>query len=412
MAAEPKSLDIAEKQVLIDYWDDPAEFYWHHRILLLPTQEPGRWVTATPDYAVETQDLSEHRIIPVQRNAEFPVDYRGYIYCFDVDDTTGPRLEVMRRQARALAEIMSGGKIQNEVPDGATWRVSDTAHASFGMEIPTAIIGDADHFVTRGRSGLVAFDPEDEDDQEWVTAELVPSEDHDKWRQSKQAGAGRDLRLVGDVRVGGSREITYLDALARSKQVPSAELPGWPHAGERSAHEFMRGLKMSGLEWISHHNDFIAKSGISRGSGICRSHRRISESLALMMQWDQIDLCNSASAECLIRFLIAIETAVRRNPRAPDFTLFDEISGQGLDEVGGVALPGYTKWLADVQRDKAQVLKQQRLWSEEQGKWGKADQGGGGGGGGGGAGAAANPKGGKKGGKGRGGRGGGADADP
>ena len=35
MAAEPKSLDIAEKQVLIDYWDDPAEFYWHHRILLL-----------------------------------------------------------------------------------------------------------------------------------------------------------------------------------------------------------------------------------------------------------------------------------------------------------------------------------------------------------------------------------------
>ena len=411
MAAEPKSLDIAEKQVLIDYWDDPAEFYWHHRILLLPTQEPGRWVTATPDYSVETQDLSEHRIIPVQRNAEFPADYRGYIYCFDTDDCSEARIEVMRRQARALAEIMSGGVVRTDIPDGATWRVSDTAHSSFGMEIPTAIIGDADHFVTRGKTGLVAFDPEDEDDPGWVTAELVVQDELDKWRQSKQAGAGRDLRLIGDIRVSGSREVTFLDAFARSKQVPTPALPGWPHAGERGAHEFMRGLKLSGLEWISHHNDFIAKSGISRGSGICRSHRRISESLALMMQWDQIDLCNSAAAECLIRFLIAIETAVRRNPRAPDFTLFDEISGQGLDEVGGVTLPGYTKWLADVQRDKAQVLKQQRLWSEEQGKWGKTDQGGGGGGGGGGGSSAAPPKGKPKG-KGRGGRGGGADADP
>ena len=263
-----------------------------------------------------------------------------------------------------------------------------------------------------GKTGLVAFDPEDEDDPGWVTAELVVSDELDKWRQSKQAGAGRDLRLIGDIRVSGSREVTFLDALARSRQVPTPELPGWPHAGERGAHEFMRGLKMSGLEWISHHNDFIAKSGISRGSGICRSHRRISESLALMMQWDQIDLCNSAAAECLIRFLIAIVTAVRRNPRAPDFTLFDEISGQGLDEVGGLVLPGYTKWLADVQRDKAQVLKQQRLWSEEQGKWGKTGDHGGGGGGGGGGGSAVPSAKAKGSGKGKGGRGGGADADP
>ena len=153
MAAKPKSLDIAEKQVLIDYWDVPSQFYWHHRILLLPTQEPGRWVTATPDYSVETQDLSDHRIIPVQRNAEFPVDYRGYIYCFDADDCSEARLDVMRRQARALAEILSGGVARTDIPDGATWRVSDTAHSSFGMEIPTAIIGDADHFVTRGRPG-------------------------------------------------------------------------------------------------------------------------------------------------------------------------------------------------------------------------------------------------------------------
>ena len=110
--------------------------------------------------------------------------------------------------------------------------------------------------------------------------------------------------------------------------------------------------------------------------------------------------------------MIAIETAVRRNPRAPDFPLFDDISGQGLDKVGGVTLSTSTKWLADVQRDKAQVLKQQRLWTEEQGKiWVKADGGASSGGecGGGGGRGAGTGKGGRKG---RGGRGGGADADP
>ena len=164
MAAELKSLNIPEKQVLIDYWDDPNEFYWHHRILLLPTEEPGRWVTCTPDYAVETQDLSEHRIVPLQRNSEFPADYRGYIYSFDAGDCGEARLEIFRRQARALAEIMNSGKAAPPVPEGASWRVADTAHAAFGCEIPSAILGDAEHFITRGNVGLGAFEPDDEDE--------------------------------------------------------------------------------------------------------------------------------------------------------------------------------------------------------------------------------------------------------
>ena len=191
----------------------------------------------------------------------------------------------------------------------------------------------------------------------------------------------RNPRLVGDTRVAGVREMGFLDALNRSRPTPTAELPGWPHPGERATAEYLRTLKMSGLEWITHHNDFVNKWGIAKTSGITRAHRRVSESLAFLMQWDQIDLCNSACAESLIRFLLAIESAVRRNPRAPDFSLFDEIAGHGLDEVGGLQLPGFTKWVADVQRDKAQVMKQQRLWTEEQTKWTRQGDGGDGGGG-------------------------------
>ena len=133
-----------------------------------------------------------------------------------------------------------------------------------------------------------------------------------------------------------------------------------------------------------------------------------------MMQWDQLDLSNSAAAESLLRFLIAIESAVRRNPRAPEFSLFDEITRGTLDKVGGVSLPGFTKWMADVQRDKAQVMKQYRLWSEEQGKQGPSSSSGADGDFGGGGGGAQKVGTGGRGGKGgRGGRGGGAQtSDP
>jgi hypothetical protein len=119
-----------------------------------------------------------------------------------------------------------------------------------------------------------------------------------------------------------------------------------------------------------------------------------------------MDIANSACAESLVRYLLGIENAVRRNPRAPDFSLFDEIAGQGLDEIGGLQLPSYTKWISDLQRDKAQVLKQQRLWSEEASR---RPQGGGGGDGGGGGGDGPPGKGGRGRGDraGRGGRGGG-----
>jgi hypothetical protein len=169
-------------------------------------------------------------------------------------------------------------------------------------------------------------------------------------------------------------------------------------------------MKMAGLEWMTHHNDFLQKSG-SKTSGIARTHRRVSESLALLQQWDQVDIANSACAELLVRYLLGIENAVRRNPRALDLSLFDEIAGQGLDEVGGFQLPSYTKWISDLQRDKAQVLKQQRLWSEEASK--RGGQAGGGGNGGGDGGGHAPGRGsrgkGQKGGKG-GGRGGGGAA--
>lgn len=52
------TLDVPERQVLIDFYGDADGFNWHHRLLLLPTPSPGVWVAATPDWDVSRCDLS------------------------------------------------------------------------------------------------------------------------------------------------------------------------------------------------------------------------------------------------------------------------------------------------------------------------------------------------------------------
>ena len=80
MAIEPKTLNIPEKQVLVDLWEDECDFFWHHRNLLVPTIASGKWICATPDYEVALVDLSERRIVSIAKDEVFPSDYRGYIY--------------------------------------------------------------------------------------------------------------------------------------------------------------------------------------------------------------------------------------------------------------------------------------------------------------------------------------------
>ena len=132
-----------------------------------------------------------------------------------------------------LHEIMGGGPASSVFVDGASWQISDLAHAGFGEEVPASVVGAGEHFVTRECVGMVAFDPEDDEDPECISVELVTIEGLVKWKRDKWAGAGRDPRLLGDVWVGGVCKLTFIDALSRSKTTPTTDLLGWPHHGER-----------------------------------------------------------------------------------------------------------------------------------------------------------------------------------
>jgi hypothetical protein len=72
--------------------------------------------------------------------------------------------------------------------------------------------------------------------------------------------------------------------------------------------------------------------------------------------------------EHIVRRVIQIEKAVARNPRAPDYTGLHVITQTGVDGRGAAHAPAFDSFIANEQQREAQVLKQNRLWSEEQAK--------------------------------------------
>ena len=116
-AARPLTLDVAEQQILIDFYDDEDGYFWHQRLLLLKLDGPGKWIAASPDHEVESVDISTHRVIPLRRLAQFPARVRGQIYAFDPISDEG--LRTLNMEARALALVLAPGGTAGAVSGGS-----------------------------------------------------------------------------------------------------------------------------------------------------------------------------------------------------------------------------------------------------------------------------------------------------
>eukprot|EP00974_Lingulodinium_polyedra_P031800 3063584-Lingulodinium_polyedra.AAC.1 len=66
--ADPRTFDVPESQVCLDFFEDPGSS-WHHRVLLVPGNAAGEWVVATPDGEIQVARLGDHRVVALQRNA-------------------------------------------------------------------------------------------------------------------------------------------------------------------------------------------------------------------------------------------------------------------------------------------------------------------------------------------------------
>ena len=219
-AAANRVLDVPESQVAIDFFDDGV-YHWHRRLLFI-RGALGHWITCSPDHELEYMSLSSHRVVPVVRGGIVPERIRGNFYMFDdIDDDDLSRI---RSEALQLARVVGIDLTAAAagVPAGPDrWIVADTAHEKFGLPIRSDLSADPTRFIYREAVGLANIG---ETDSDWVAIENVAQTDHDSWTSSKQAGPGRDARLLpikGTHR--GVRRSSLSDALGQFQSVAQGD---------------------------------------------------------------------------------------------------------------------------------------------------------------------------------------------
>ena len=107
---------------------------------------------------------------------------------------------------------------------------------------------------------------------------------------------------------------------------------------------------------------------MAENTSVCYAHRHLCETIRLAWKLDGLNILNCAFIEHTIRRLIQIERAVKRNPRSPDFSGLDLVVATGVDSRGASRTQGFDDFITEKQAKQAYVLKQTRLYSEEQDK--------------------------------------------
>ncbi len=103
--AKYRTPNIEERQILIVFWDDADGFYWHHRVLLLLTSQPGVWLGSTPYWEVQRIDLNQHQVVPLVRDAPLPAGYAATCYVFD-SPIVAADLARAKTAAAALMDVL------------------------------------------------------------------------------------------------------------------------------------------------------------------------------------------------------------------------------------------------------------------------------------------------------------------
>ena len=140
---EIRSLDIADKQLLIHRGvAEDAECPYHH-VILLHRVADARWIVLTHsdrgDVVRASEDLDDQSYVVVRRGAVFPqhaVD-TGILYFDEVDPL---ELKQHKKDAKEEAHLQGG---EGEAADGsAVWRFCDANLQRFGKPVEADIIED------------------------------------------------------------------------------------------------------------------------------------------------------------------------------------------------------------------------------------------------------------------------------
>ena len=186
----------------------------------------------------------------------------------------------------------------------------------------------------------------------------------------KTTGHRRDPRIPPTLR--DSRRARYRDLRSAMGEMtwvdPKAGEKDWPFEGPSAVKELLHAVRASGEELGGFHDYWVRSSGIGPDSQISYKHRDLLATLLHLNNFDQLNLGELAGAEHAARLVLQIHTAVKKNPKAPDFKGTGVMVASKLDSAGGVLTGDFARYVAEEQRTHAYALKQQRLYAEEEEK--------------------------------------------
>ena len=367
MAGAQRTLDIPEMQMLVEFPGDLHGLDYHHRILWYRVDR-SIWIISSPDGDVYEEDYNGVTVLPSPRNGPYPAGYAGQMYIPNNADLMAEYPD-LRQQAETLATVrgcLDRPGVAAGVPAAqhGSWRVADVDSKRFGEIVPPGDLTDPAHNVLltvgdqQKRLHLLG--------DTLVSLELVS--DFDAWKEKKRPGlpggdAG-DLRLMACEKLAsGKRQLTLTRAL---EKMCDSKFDDWPHRGPKAVRDFLESVAENGGDLTTHHASFLRKSGLSDNSAAAHEYKNLIAILKLAISYDQVDCSNLASVEQVVRRLLEIQVAVRRNPKHPTFDAFDYNTRGTVDEVGGARAGGYAEWIAEQQKIEAKTLKSTREWREEQ----------------------------------------------
>ena len=357
-SANHLTLDVGERQVLIAMEGEP-ENYWHH--LLLVRIAESRWVTCDPSLTLTAEDLAGEEVVPLGRATTYPEAGRPILALNALDEQ---QMDGIRTRAAALAEVHGVMAPEAPVAGPSVWLFADTSLAVFGQEVKLSLVTDPVTARIGGSVGIVQHDLEDGRGADWVLMERVLRADLATWKCDKREGSGRDPRLSG-LRAASVATQWPLFRSALSSMGAAQEVDKAVFEGPAAFPEVAAALAKSGLEPPGFVAQYFTTSGLSPKSSLGIEFAYLVHSLWLLACVDRLDCYRLSGAEHTARRILQIQRAVRRNPRSPDFDTLSEYMKHAADSSGSVTAPVFEKHVAERQRDEAQVMKQNRLASEE-----------------------------------------------
>ena len=352
------SADVDDWQILVYYEND--DIPWHHRILLARIQGT-QWVWLTPDWEVQAVDLQDPEgphLRTIRKAAPIPTECApSYLFELPLDQID---LAAAREEAARLVEILRPEPTGAAKPAGsARWVFADTSSDRFATPVPEVVLRDPGRMVTRGPIALAQID---EDDAEcWEVVERVSDAELSGWKDEKHSGPGRDPRLASGSDLA-SGVVVLRDQMAKFKALDRGD---WPFSGPRAVVELTKSVASSGHELNTYGQYWVRHSGVNPKSAVAIELLNLMMTLHYAVAADKLDPYNSTACEHTARRVLQIQRAVRRNPQAPDFSGLEAYMMHSSDMYGTLQTAEFDKFIGDLQKSEAHVMKQNRLLKEE-----------------------------------------------